>query len=369
MHDIWPQLKPWVKAGEPFALATVVKARNPSPRGIGSVLAIDASGERFIGSVSAGCVEMEVIELARACMKDGMTRWAKFGPSQGLPWEVAFSCGGKIQVRIEPFEYDELVLPELISVLDNCEVATWMNGEGKQVLLREDGSLVGEESQWSADSLKLARKHLAERAETREIETEDGKLLLRSLTKPNRLFIVGAVHIAVHLVSIAKSLNYRAIVIDPRESYAQPERFEVAPYQLIRSWPEEALAAFALHELDCAAMLTHDPKIDDQALAVFLKSNCAYMGALGSKRSHAARLKRLSAAGFGEEDLRRIHGPIGLDIGSRTPAEIAISIMAEIVRVKNSILEGTLPETAKRVGKNPRRARRSTKAPGAPIRN
>ncbi len=336
MHEIWPQLKPWVKAGEPFALATVVKARNPSPRGIGSVLAIDASGERFIGSVSAGCVEMEVIELARACMKDGMTRWAEFGPSQGLPWEVAFSCGGKIRVRIEPFEYDEVVLPELTSLLDNYEVATWMDGEGKQALLREDGSLVGEESQWSAHTLELARKHLGERADTREIETEDGKLLLRSLAKPNRLFIVGAVHIAVHLVSIARSLNYRAIVIDPRESYAQVERFEVAPHQLIGAWPEEALAAFELDDMDCAAMLTHDPKIDDQALAVFLNSDCGYMGALGSRRSHAARLKRLAARGFGEEDLGRIHGPIGLDIGSRTPAEIAISIMAEIVKMKNS---------------------------------
>ena len=155
---------------------------------------------------------MEVIEVARACMKDGMTRWAEFGPSQGLPWEVAFSCGGKIRVRIEPFEYDEVVLPELMSLLDNSEIATWMDGEGKQALLRQDGSLVGEESQWSAHTLGLARQHLAERAETREIETGDGKLLLRSLTKPNRLFIVGAVHIAVHLVSIARSLNYRAIV-------------------------------------------------------------------------------------------------------------------------------------------------------------
>ena len=336
MHDIWSQLKPWVEARKPFALATVVKARNPSPRGIGSVLAIDANGDRFIGSVSAGCVEVEVIELARACMKDGKTRWAEFGPSQGLPWEVAFSCGGKIQVRIEPFVYDEVVLPELVSILDKNEVATWMDGEEKQALLREDGSLIGQESQWYSDSLELAREHLATRAGTREIETGDGKLLLRSLTKPNRLFIVGAVHIAVHLVSIARSLNFQTIVIDPRETYAQAERFEVAPNQLIRAWPETALQAFELGDLDCAAMLTHDPKIDDQALGVFLSSDCAYMGALGSRRSHAGRLKRLSAAGFGEEELRRIHGPIGLDIGSKTPAEIAISVMAEIVQVKNT---------------------------------
>ena len=251
MHDIWPQLRPWVEARAPFALATVVKARNPSPRGIGSALAIDASGERFIGSVSAGCVEMEVIEMARACMKDGRTRWAKFGPSQGLPWEVAFSCGGKIQVRIEPFAYDEVVLPELMSVLDNCEVATWMDGEGKQALLKEDGSLVGEASQWSTDTLRAARKFMAERAPIRELDTEDGKLLLRSLTKPNRLFIVGAVHIAAHLVSIARSLNYRTIVIDPRASFAQPERFEVAPHQLIGSWPEDALASLRIGRIGC----------------------------------------------------------------------------------------------------------------------
>ena len=337
MYEIWSQLKPWIESGQAFALATVVQARNPSPRGLGSVLAIAEFGDRFIGSVSAGCVESEVIEMALACMRDGKTRWAEFGPSQGFPWEVAFSCGGKITVRVERFDYENRIVDGLRRLFDSRGKGLWIAAEGKQALLLDDGTVIGHAADWAGETIQAGRDLLAAGGNTCELENGDGRVLLRLIQQPHRLFIVGAVHIAIHLVTIARTLNYQTIVIDPRESYAQPERFETTPDQLIRAWPEKALREFQLGRGDRAVLLTHDPKIDDQALRVFLRTDCAYLGALGSRRSHEARLKRLAGDGFDDKTLTRIHGPVGLDIGSGAPAEIAVSIMAQIIQEKNAV--------------------------------
>jgi xanthine dehydrogenase accessory factor len=339
MHEIWSQLKPWIESGQPFALATVVSVRNPSPRGIGSVLAISEHGDRFIGSVSAGCIETEVISMAVDCVKDGKTRWAEYGPSQGFPWEVAFSCGGKIGVRVERFEYEPNIIEGLTRLHDSHGTGLWLSAEGKQGML-VDESFTGDASEWSVETLDAAKRMLSERGHTREIDTPDGKVLLRLISQPYRLFVIGAGHISLHLVQFAKALNYRTIVIDPRESFAQEDRFEVAPDFLMPEWPEAAFKGVRFSAFDSVVLLTHDPKIDDQALKIVLRSDANYIGALGSRKSHAARLKRLLAEGFNESQLERIHGPVGLDIGSTTPAEIAISIVAQLVEKKNALLRG-----------------------------
>lgn len=337
MHEIWSQLKPWIESGQPFALATVVSARSPSPRGIGSVLAISEHGDHFLGSVSAGCIETEVINMAVNCVTDGKTRWAEFGPSQGFPWEVAFSCGGKIGVRVERFDYKVGIIEGLTRLHDSHGTGLWLSAEGKQGLLLDE-SFVGEVSEWSVDTLDAAKRILGERGHTREIDGPDGKVLLRLISQPYRLFVIGAGHISLHLVQFAKALNYQTIVIDPRESFAQEGRFEVAPDCLVPEWPEAAFEGVRLSAFDSVVMLTHDPKIDDQALKIVLKSEANFIGALGSRKSHAARLKRLVAEGFDESQLERIHGPVGLDIGSTTPAEIAVSIVAQLVEKKNAAL-------------------------------
>lgn len=337
MHEIWSQLKPWIVSGKPFALATVVSARNPSPRGIGSVLAIAEAGDRFIGSVSAGCVETEVIDMAAACMTDGKTRWGEFGPSQGFPWEVAFSCGGRITVRVERFRPDLDLVQALVGLLDSHGTGLWLTGEGKQAVLKEDGSILAGDSEWSEATLRQVEAVLAPDGNTCEIENADGRVLLRLIKQPYRLFIVGAGHISVHLVAFASALNYQTIVIDPRESFAQKERFETMPDQLIQAWPDRALKDIPFSPFDSGVLLTHDPKIDDQALEILLQSPCYYLGALGSRLSHEARLKRLAAKGFEKNVLDRIYGPVGLDIGSSTPAEIAVSIVAQLVQMKNQI--------------------------------
>ena len=336
MHEIWSQLKTWIDSERPFALATVVSARNPSPRGIGSVLAISEDGNEFIGSVSAGCIEIEVIEMAVACVQDGNTRWAEFGPSQGFPWEVAFSCGGKIGVRVERFECGPATRRALIDLHESHGTGVWLSGGSKQALLLEDGTWIGAESDWTPDCVKAAKAAMEPNGHTREIKLNGEKILLRLISQPYRLFVVGAGHITMSLVPFAKALNYQTIVVDPRESFAREDRFETLPDHLIQAWPEKAMKEVNFSPFDSVVMLTHDPKIDDQALEIALHSKAGYIGALGSRRSHDARLKRLAAKGFPEDQLVRIHGPVGLDIGSSTPAEIAISIVAEMVQVKNA---------------------------------
>ncbi len=334
MQEIWPQLKHWVKDGVPFAVATVVEATRPSPRGVGSVLAVRSDGDAFIGSVSAGCVESEVIEAAKACLVDGQARWLTFGPDSGFPWEVSLSCGGRIRVRIEPFAgLADPDLGERISrLLDVQERGLLVSHNGGHFLLEHDNIRGAEELVKSTGLIQKAKEHYREGGGTVEVEWEGVPALLRVLSRPKRLFVVGAAHIAIHLVGFARSLGFETIVIDPRESYAREDRFPNPPDALICEWPKQALEKYSITGSDCLAAMTHDPKIDDEALDVFLRSDSEYIGALGSRKSHAARLKRMGKLGFKDDSLSRIHAPIGLDIGSETPAEIALSVMAEIVK-------------------------------------
>lgn len=320
MQDIWPQLRKWFLERERFALATVVKASKPSPRGVGSVLAIHEDGVRFIGSVSAGCVEHEVIEAAKLCLQDGTTRWLKFGPGQGFPWEIELSCGGSIEVRVEPAPHlrgsaDSVFLEAMIRVLDQHVPCVWKSTSVSDTL-RFEGEL---------------------RHETYEQEEGGERALYRFLGRRKRLFVIGASHIALHLASAAKMLQYEVIVIDPRENYAREDRFQSSPDTVHVDWPKVALANYELGGSDALVAITHDPKIDDQALSAALSTNCGYIGALGSKRSHAARLKRLERDGAEVAELGRIFGPVGIDIGSKTPAEIAVSIVAQLIQERNRV--------------------------------
>ena len=163
---------------------------------------------------------------------------------------------------------------------------------------------------------------------SRTVEGPDGEWFLNVFNPPLRLILVGAVHIAQPLARMAGDLGYDVAVIDPREAFASEERFPGV--YLVRSWPDEAMAALAPDARTAVVTLTHDPKLDDPALQVALKAPCFYIGSLGSKKTHAARLERLTVAGFDEAALSRIHGPVGLAIGARSPAEIAVSILAEM---------------------------------------
>ncbi|MCW5771983.1 MAG: XdhC family protein [Rhodospirillaceae bacterium] len=183
----------------------------------------------------------------------------------------------------------------------------------------------------STEALRVAARRALRDDKSHTIETEAGPIFLQAFNPPLRMFVVGAVHIAQALAPIAAAAGYEVTLIDPRRSFATATRFPGVA--LTHEWPDEAMDRLKLDSRTAVVTLTHDPKIDDPALERALRSDCFYIGCLGSTRTHKARLGRLSGQGFGEKDFARLHGPVGLDIGAKSPAEIAISIIAEVVAV------------------------------------
>lgn len=213
-------------------------------------------------------------------------------------------------------------------------------GQGGKLLVFGDGTTQGAlhsslpATEVAADVQGLLRRERTESL-TYALEGGEARLFVESYTPPPTLYLFGAVHIAVALVGLAKQLGFRTVVIDARAAFATPERFPHAD-ELVHAWPDEALEGRELHMSSYVTVLTHDPKLDDPALQIVLRQQVRYIGALGSPKTHAKRLERLRDAGFGEEELARIHAPIGLDLGGRTPEEIALSILAQIIKVKNA---------------------------------
>ncbi|MBT8417224.1 MAG: XdhC family protein [Silicimonas sp.] len=306
----------WAEAGKRVALATVVKTWGSAPRPVGAQLVIDDE-MTFQGSVSGGCVESAVIFEAVEAMQDGSCRVLSFGVSDDSAFEVGLACGGEIEVMVEPV------------------------GVGQGPTLDELRALVAARSArrpvvWEIDTADWCRRllerdpgddGLEERFRTDRSVREDG--VFRGVHNPPlRLVIVGAVHIAQPLVRMARLAGYDVVLSDPRDSFASAARFPDETF--LDGWPDEALKAFGLDARTAVLTLSHDPKIDTPALQVALASEAFYIGALGSSRTHAKRVAALQEAGVAESVIQRIDGPVGADIGAVSPAEIAVSIMAEM---------------------------------------
>ncbi|MDC0228008.1 XdhC family protein [Alphaproteobacteria bacterium] len=305
LDDILTPLSVWLKDKKKVALATVISAWGSSPRAVGGQMAIDINGQ-IIGSVSGGCIEGTVITEGINSINDGKTRVKDYGITNDMAWEVGLACGGELKILIQPLNIeDELIFHivnnikkrELTKVKINC-----LTGSRKI-----DNSITNQLSYY--DKQKNEFIHIID-------------------PKP-RLFVVGAVHIAQALISIARTADFEIILIDPREHFATQKRFPNC--KILNEWPDEALSNFTLDQATHLVTLTHDPKIDDPALIHALKRNIGYIGSLGSKKTHQKRYERLLHLNFSKNDLSKIHGPIGLNIRAKTPAEIAISIMGEIV--------------------------------------
>jgi xanthine dehydrogenase accessory factor len=280
----------------------------------------------FAGSVSGGCVETAVINEAQEAIADGKPRNLRFGVSNEEAWAVGLACGGTIEVHVAPIldrEAKELVanLARARSDKRGVVLATDLtSGKSKLLPAEEKGS-----GAFAEAAREAARRDVSS---TALIEGENWFLAVHN--PPLDLAIVGAVHIAQPLAAMAKIAGEDVRVIDPRERFASEERFPGVA--LVHQWPDEALAKKPLGPRSALVALTHDPKLDDPALQAALRSSAFYIGALGSRHTHARRLERLRAAGFADADLQRIKGPIGLDIGARSPAEIAVAILGEITR-------------------------------------
>lgn len=326
MREISDELSLWLASGERVALATVVRADGPSPRPPGARMAVTISGH-MAGSVSGGCVEGAVFEEAQRVLAGEPPRRLRYGVTDETGWEVGLACGGTIEVYVEPLAQVHHRLLGALEVEESVGLATRLDGRG-HLLAWPDGRLEGDRR------LATALTPLFPGPAAELQSSPQGDVFLEIMTPPPTLTIVGAVHIAVPLVRLAQTLGFRTRVVDARRAFANRERFPTAD-QLVVGWPQDNLRAERLGPQDYVVILSHDPKFDVPALQIALRSQAGYVGLIGSRRTQAKRQAALREAGLSEVELARIHGPVGLDLGGREPAEIALAILAEIVAVRH----------------------------------
>lgn len=316
----------WHRAGQGAALATVVETWGSAPRPAGSQLAVSGAGE-MMGSVSGGCVEGAVIAEALEAIADGRARLLTFGVSDNDAFAVGLACGGTIRVLVQPVAEGTgagAIPPGLLADLVAARagrravaLVTALDGFATQLLAAE-----------AADE-GIATRFRADRSGIEE--TAEGALFVGLHNPPLRMVVVGAVHIAQALLPMARMAGYDPVLVDPRGAFGSEQRFPGE--RILDDWPDEALAAIGLDARTAVVTLTHDPKLDDPAISATLASKAFYLGCLGSTRTHAKRVERLTGQGFSDADIARIHAPVGLDIGAKSPAEIAVSVLAEVTRV------------------------------------
>jgi xanthine dehydrogenase accessory factor len=318
-HDLIPEAAlGWARGGKAAALATVVETWGSAPRRTGSQMAVSALGE-MVGSVSGGCVEGAVVLESMEAIATGVPRLLSYGVADETAFSAGLACGGTIRVLVEP------VAP-MLGLLEDLVVA--------RAARRVVGYVV-DLGDWSRRLVELGQDAAVDlRLRADKAGVEEGRFIL-PCNPLLRLVVVGAVHVAQPLVAMARLAGYDPIVVDPRQSFATAARF---PGEVIlEQWPDEALRGLGLDGRTAVVTLTHDPKLDDPAIEVALRSGCFYLGCLGSRKTHAARVGRLIAAGFSEAEIGRIHAPVGLAIGAQGPGEIAVSILAEVTAVLRGV--------------------------------
>ncbi|MFY9579088.1 MAG: XdhC family protein [Gaiellaceae bacterium] len=333
MRELLPDLERWRAQGERVALARVVATRRSAPRPVGSKLAISEGGE-LAGSVSGGCVENEVYEAAREVLRGGQPQLLTYGISDDLALSVGLPCGGEIDVWVD--EPDPGLLARLAEVVRD---------DGRAVVLTdlENGAqrlvLHGEEER--ADEL-IRGGH------SRVVDLEGRRVFADVFGPPPRLLVYGAIDTAEALCAAARALGWHTIVADARGKFATRERIPSA-HELIVAWPEETLAQVQPDHATAIVVLTHDDKFDVPMLVGALAGDAFYIGAIGSRRNQERRRERLAEAGVDESALERIAGPAGLDVGAHSPAETAVSILAEIMAVRAGRDGGPLKRSSGRI--------------------
>ncbi|MGW2476071.1 XdhC family protein [Streptomyces sp. NPDC001665] len=352
MLDIAEGLDRWAGQGRDFAVATVVAVGGSAPRQPGAALAVDRDGTA-IGSVSGGCVEGAVYELCQEALEDGLTRLERFGYSDEDAFAVGLTCGGVIDILVTPVRADDPARPVYAAALaaavrgEAAAVARITDGPaellGRPLLVHPDGRYeggLGGHPELDRTAVAETRALLDQgRTGTLTIGADGSRcgqpltLLVESSVPPPRMIVFGAIDFAAALVRAGKFLGYHVTVCDARPVFATKARFPDAD-ELVVDWPHRYLAETAVDARTVLCVLTHDAKFDVPLLEAALKLPVAYVGAMGSRRTHLQRNERLREAGVTEMELARLHSPIGLDLGARTPEETALSIAAEIVAVR-----------------------------------
>jgi xanthine dehydrogenase accessory factor len=334
VREVLGEVERWEGDGDAVALAMVVQTWGSAPRQPGAKMAVSANG-KIAGSVSGGCVEGAVVDAAKQVLGGGRPRLLSFGVSDENAWSVGLACGGTIQVFVEPLTSELLETARgALAARRALAVATVVSGAedlvGRKLWLRDDGAAGGGLPEPAAVHVRDA---LAAGA-SRRASIAGSEIFVDVVLPAPRLVVVGGVHIAIPLVALAKTLGFETILIDPREAFASAARFPHAD-RIVSQWPDAALEEIRPDASTAVAVLAHDPKLDDPALMTALRGAAFYVGALGSSRTQEKRRDRLRAAGLTEEELARLYAPIGLDLGGRSPEEIALSVMAQIIQARN----------------------------------
>jgi len=350
MQELLETFDGWLAEGAGVGRAIVVRTFGSAPRPEGAVLLVTDDG-RLAGSVSGGCVEGAAAEEIARARRSGRTRVIRYGISDEEAWDVGLACGGTIDVLVEP----EVPAPALAAARDTSGGRTGGRaivtplpadspgpafgphtpGEGSapepQLVVHDDGGLEGSLGSRDADAqLVVAAREALDQGRSRTVEIAGRSLFVEAYPVRPRLVVVGAVEVARSLVRIARELGYETVVIDGRSAFATAARFPDVD-RLLVGWPDEVADEIGLGAADAVAVLTHDVKFDEPAIVESLRRGCRYVGAVGSRKTQADRRARLLAAGVTEAELDGLRGPIGLDLGGRSPAETALAIMAEVV--------------------------------------
>jgi len=336
VHEAFEIWDAWLSAGETVAVATVVRVAGSAPRPEGSRFLVSSSGE-MSGSVSGGCVENDVYLHASAVLDGSDPLLVTYGIADEEAFEVGLACGGTIQVFVERMEGDTpAAVRDLIRQARPGSLATLVAGPeaGGAALLDGDGSVIAGsvptpiESDVGADAVRLAD---TEQAVT--LTYGEHEVFIETVTPPPMLVIWGADEVAIALSSMAREAGFRVTICDPRPAFTLPERFPSAD-RVVVGWPGDVADQVPIDSRTYVVSLTHDARVEVPLLPRVLESPARYIGAMGSRRTHAKRIERLASEGWEPDALDRIHGPVGLDIGAERPAEVAVSILAEMIAAR-----------------------------------
>ena len=351
MKELIDTLTGWEAEGHSAARAVVVRTFGSAPRPEGAVLLV-SDDDRLAGSVSGGCVEGAAFEEIQRARRDGHARVIRYGISDEQAWDVGLACGGTIDVLVEPTVRAEAeaaarevsegraIVTPLPADAPPAEFGFHQPGDGAPpaptLIVRDDGRLEGSTGNPADDATLIERARDAlEQGQSRTVTLGGRQYFIEAYPVRPRLVIVGAVQVAITLGHLAKELGYETVVIDGRPAFATEARFPDVD-RLIVGWPDEVADEIGLGPNDAVAVLTHDVKFDEPAIVESLRRGARYVGAVGSKKTQADRRQRLLDAGLTPDQLARLRGPIGLDLGGRSPAETALSIMAEVVAARHN---------------------------------
>lgn len=342
LNEIHGHVARWMQLQEPWAEAVLIGVRRSAPRAPGARFAVTGDGS-IAGSISAGCVEADLREHMLQALETGDPRVLSYGITDEMAMGVGLACGGEIDVLVRCHQPHDAVWSSLTKLLDGASetraqaaLLTGLSSDilGRQLLVRPEGDTVGSLGDLDADRLVpdvLDRLFAREGGESLDLAPEV-RVFVDRVLPPRRLVVVGAGPAAAALSLMAPAVGYRVTVVDPRSALTASEAFEGVDVRV--GWPADVLAAEGLDEWTDVAVLAHDERIDVEALVAAIRAGCRYVGLLGGSRTQKARREALISAGASPAEAARIRGPIGLDIGAATPAEIAASILAELIAVR-----------------------------------